>query len=211
MAKMQGDEMMQVTARLADYTLVLGVVTFLAVVVALFGEQFWRWLRKPKLKVSYDFQKGAVTSNNVSREAYFVRLYVHNSGHTSARNVQVVLHSVKPFDSHNWADEQFIPMYLSWLYHECNPWLEHIPPRTGAYCNLAQILRPDEQTDPEIEFVTMKTPLGIPNKWGLGRYEVQVQVAGENAIVNPDPMEIACPKWSGDKTQMQKAVLGSTK
>jgi len=191
--------------------IVLAGVASLAVLVAMFGEQLWRHWRRPVLKVSYHFRKGSVEANDVSIEAYFVRLYVYNDGKTSARNVQVVLLSVKSLDSHNSADEQFIPMHLSWLYHECNPWLEHIPPEAGAYCNLAQILRPDEQTGPEIEFVTMKTPIGIPNKWPLGKYEVQVQVAGENVIANPKPKQITCPEWNDDKAQMEGAVLGSTK
>lgn len=195
----------------AGCTLVLAVVALLAVVVALFKDEFWRRFRKPKLKVSYHFQKGSISSD---ADAYFVRLYVCNCGRTSARNVQVVLRSVNSLDSESCANQEFIPMPLSWLYHEDDtPWLGHIPPGTGAYCNLAQIIRPDSQTDPQLEFVIWegRIPLGTPNKWGLGKYEVRVQIAGENVIANPEPKQIACPEWNDNKTQMQGAVLGSTK
>lgn len=99
--------------------LIIALATLFAVIVALFGQRFWGWKDKPKVKVSFDendpeffhqtdmhiIQNGRIA---YSIPTYYVRLKVTNLGKTTLENTEVVLEKVIP------QQEKFMSLNLSW-------------------------------------------------------------------------------------------------
>jgi len=72
------------------------VITFAAVLVALFKDEFWRRWRRPELKGSISLSpliatRGQFSDNQMalSADCYYLRLWVENLGKTRAEIVQV--------------------------------------------------------------------------------------------------------------------------
>jgi len=72
------------------------IVTFAAVMVALFKDEFWRHWRRPELKGSIslsppDCNKGPIIriDDNFSADCYHLRFRVENIGKSRAETVQV--------------------------------------------------------------------------------------------------------------------------
>jgi hypothetical protein len=138
--------------------------TFLAVLVALFKDEFLRWRRKPKLRLSvslappdchkttvtYVVQKVAPTYNPA--DCYYLRLWVENVGKTRAERVQVFVAKL----SRRTADgsfknvDQFLPMNLRWSHAGSKTpeiFAEGISPEMGRHCDLAHLVDPTFRKD----------------------------------------------------------------
>lgn len=77
--------------------LALAVITFLAVIVALFGQRFWEWINKPNIKVGISNESHYVVQGiRESSIIFYFRMKVVNTGKTVARNCRVKLISVVP-------------------------------------------------------------------------------------------------------------------
>lgn len=98
--------------------------TFLAVFVALFGERFWKWIEKPKIRIDFNknsdrcFRWAMVPLCNIQDEGqrtdvkkYYFRLKVTNDGGT-ARKLRV---RVDIKDEKGREIERFEPSTLQWI------------------------------------------------------------------------------------------------
>jgi len=76
------------------------IATFLAVIIALFGERFWEWLRRPKLHIEFDKESERCFRWAISPEEYrqdqglfysvriwYFRLKVVNTGSTNIKGL----------------------------------------------------------------------------------------------------------------------------
>lgn len=103
---------------------VLAALTFVAVLVAMFGQRFWNWVSRPKLEIEFDrgsercFRWATVESCNVQDEGqfanvrkYYFRLRVHNGGGT-VRNLRA---RVDVLDLKGRPVERFEPARLNWI------------------------------------------------------------------------------------------------
>jgi len=140
--------------------------TVLAVLVALFKDEFLRWRRKPSLRVSIalaspDCHKTVLTYQAlkpaptlVAAECYYLRIWVENVGRTRAEKVQVF--AAKMLKRH--ADgsfkevDGFLPMNLRWAHGQQGKdgpeiFAEGISPQMGKHCDLGHIVDPMYRKD----------------------------------------------------------------
>jgi len=136
---------------------VSAVATSIAVYIALFKEEWLRKRHHPKLTVRIQSDSpDCIKTPHVTRlpgnltwqgDAYFVRIWVENTGDVRAEKVQVSLSnlwlqqlngSLKPITD-------FLPMNLRWSYSDfAKPeiYADGISPEMGKHCDLARILDP---------------------------------------------------------------------
>jgi hypothetical protein len=147
--------------------------TFLAVLVALFKDEFLRWRRKPELRVSialaspdchkttinYTVQKTVITYG--AAECYYLRIWVENIGKTRAERVQVFAAKLlKRYADGSFKEvEDFLPMNLCWA-HGQRPsgreiFAEGISPKMGKHCDLGHIVDPRYRKDVGYDLPTL--------------------------------------------------------
>lgn len=99
--------------------LAIASVTFLAVLVALFGERIWKWKDRPRISISFknnDSECYHLTDMHILQNgriieaipSYYIRIRVTNTGRATLENTEVVLEDVKP------KPDKFMSLNLSW-------------------------------------------------------------------------------------------------
>ena len=140
--------------------------TLLAVLVALFKDEFLRWRRKPELRVSialaspdchkttlnYVVQKTALTCR--AADCYYLRIWVENVGKTRAERIQVFAAKLlkRHADGSFKEVKDFLPMNLLWTHGQegkSGPeiFAEGISPQMGKHCDLGHIVDPKYRKD----------------------------------------------------------------
>src|SRR5271168_4953053 len=116
--------------------------TIFAVTIALFGDTFWTWWRRPKLNLSIrmrrpDCNKTFLSNSRgvVVADCYYFRVLVANGGKRRAHDVE--LHAERLEQRVNGKYEEvtsFPPMRLLWS-HVLTP-VEDISPGVRKHCDL---------------------------------------------------------------------------
>lgn len=140
--------------------------TFLAVLVALFKDEFLRRCRRPRLTVSielgppdchktklnYEIQRVAPTW--VSADCFYFRLWVRNLGKTRAEQVQVFAAKLsrKSADGLFKRVDAFLPMNLKWSHGRPDSdgpeiFAQGISPMMGKHCDLGHVVDPRYRKD----------------------------------------------------------------
>ena len=137
--------------------------TFLAVIVALFGERFWKWWTKPVILVEFDknsdrcFRTAIVVPDSFQDQSeinftdinkQYFRLKVLNLGRESARKLKAKI-EIYNVDEGKLAD-RFEPSTLRWITgHE----LIDLAPSEESYLNLAsEVISYKEVNNTEIKY-----------------------------------------------------------
>jgi hypothetical protein len=212
--------------------------TFLAVLVALFKDEFLRWRRKPKLRLSvslappdchkttvtYVVQKVAPTYNTV--DCYYLRLWVDNVGKTRAERVQVFVAKLsrRSADGSFKNVDQFLPMNLRWSHAGSKTpeiFAEGISPEMGRHCDLGHLVDPSFRKDVGDDLPTVPdtdTVLALeleiqPNTRSHlvapGVYHLTLRVAAANCPPSTYVLELTLTgKWFDDETRMFTDGLG---
>jgi len=109
------------------------IVTFLAVVVAIWGERLRQSFSSPKLRIS--LESPALTSCNDGHQGWYYILCVKNERSSSpATNVQVLLTRVlKPTPEGAWEEQKFSgPVPVMWRWPQIQPPYETVGPDKWA-------------------------------------------------------------------------------
>lgn len=111
-----------------EYSLLVGIlaalVTFMAIVVALWGERIRQWWNKPKLRISLADPEGSLTTRNDGKKARYYSLHVRNERRSSpATNVRVLLTDIMKQDPDgNWRPLVFSgPVHVMWKWPNMTP------------------------------------------------------------------------------------------
>jgi len=220
---MQGDEIVRATWYLAHWTVYLTVATFAAVLVALFGERFWRWYTRPIFNIRCMCQKLFVLMGEQQQRvpAYYLRLRVTNAGRTTASHVQVRIQTLERISTSGKDNRQPMPFYLCWTHHGDPAWLARLPSGAEADCDVARIAHPRDrkkigddsdlvQTSPAsdilddtcLKFITTVTPSTREDLWAPGTYKVTIQIAAENCPAICRTLKVICGTWHDDQEAM---------
>lgn len=185
--------------------------TFCAVLVALFGERFWRWIERPKIKVSFDknsdrcFRWADVPLCNIQDEGkklnvrkYYFRLKITNFGNV-ATNLRVRA-DIK--DKNGKEVERFEPSTLQWINRkEENDLLNG----ESEYINfLSQVVNHPEINNRLTIEVFDSSSRGIAWDRKLDTYNYSITVFGQN--INPVSVN-AKFKPNKDKSVPGKLVI----
>ena len=182
------------------------IATSAAVVVALFKEEISRVFRRPKLVVRIqpiapDCVKTPIhvtAGGNLqwAGEAYFLRLWIENSGALRAEKVQVFLADVKRLQSDGsfGTVPGFLPMNLRWSHTDFfkpEVYADGISPKMGKHCDLACISDPHNPTLPPLpDSPQGKTTVDLwlevfpatqSHRLPTGTYVLEVRVAAANS------------------------------
>lgn len=133
--------------------IVIAFATFLAVIVALFGERLWRWKDRPQTKVyfsssnpeCYHLTDIHIIQNGVIIEAiptYYIRLKVSNNGVSTLENTEVVLEKVEP------QPDRFMSLNLSWAGFNVPPndiqRTVRIPRKQSRTVDIIEVMEPSQ-------------------------------------------------------------------
>lgn len=131
--------------------------TISAVIVAIFAETIWTWLRRPKLELSICMKRPDCVKTPVRNaqgqqvgEAYYCRVLVSNNGKRAAENVEVNAERLECEDAGELTViEEFPPMDLNWA-HLGRP-LQNIAPGIRNHCDLGHVFLPTTEMMDEVE------------------------------------------------------------
>jgi hypothetical protein len=208
--------------------------TFFAVLVALFKDEFLRWRRKPKLRVSiklaspdcqktrltYMVQKEVITSETA--DCYYFRLWVENEGKTRAERVQVFASKLlrKKADGCFQDVDSFLPMNLRWT-HSNEIFTEGISPEMGRHCDLGRIVDPELRKNVGEDLPTLRAdetvlalilevqPSTMSHLVAPGVYRLELRVAAANCLPASHTLELTITgKWFIDQDRMFSDGLG---
>jgi hypothetical protein len=204
--------------------------TFLAVVVALWKEDIVKHWRRPRLKAGVSLQPPdchKIPINTVnratgevieSRDAYFFRIWIENTGGVRAENVQVFAAGLRRKKAGGGFEKvgSFLPMNLKWA-HTGEVFASGLSPKMGRHCDLGYIAAPKargqgSKADPEdIKLIldTEVVPNTRSNECGPGEYELRLRIAASNS----PPLEATCRltlpgKWYDDESEMLSQGIG---
>jgi hypothetical protein len=211
------------------------VATSLAVVVALFKDAIVGCLLRPKLtiriKPTYpDCVKMPVSFSRVGSpqwtgEAYWLRLWVENTGHRRAEKVQVFLSSVRRKQRAGGSFEpveRFIPMNLRWSntdFFKPEIYADGISPKMGKYCDLACISDPtNPMLQPLPDVVAGQATLDLwvevfpsdqGNRLSPNEYELEIKTAGSNCPPMTHHISLNLKgQWFADEKKMFSDGVG---
>lgn len=215
--------------------------TFAAVCVALFKDGVVRWLRMPKLTASIKTEppdcvktmltvmgnvpiapqgpQGIIGYNTalITSECYYIRLWVENTGKTTANRVQVFATSLlKKTGSSFKPVAGYLPMNLKWAdSHEI--YAEGLNAKMGRHCDIGHILNPTMrqkfpgEEPPDLQ--TIRTLLSLDVEAMTyrynhiieeGIYQLTLKIAGANCTPVPVTIQI---EISGDWFSDEKTML----
>lgn len=105
------------------YSLLVGAVgafvTFLVVIVAIWGERIRQWWTQPKLRISLSDSEGSLTTRRDGKKARYYSIDVRNERRSSpAKNVRVLLTAIeKKGPDENWKPIIFsAPVHVTWKW-----------------------------------------------------------------------------------------------
>jgi hypothetical protein len=214
--------------------------TLLAVLVALFKDEMLRWLRKPKLIVRIklappDCQKTTLhivantTGETVaSAECYYLRLWIENTGKTTAQRVQVfAARLMKQQADQSFREvDGFLPMNLRWAHGQLASGLpeifaEGISPNMGKHCDLGHLVDPQHRalyghtldgvasTRAIVALDVEAPPATFSHLIAPGVYRLELRIAGSNSAPVSKVLEInVTGNWFPDQKQMFSDGLG---
>lgn len=189
------------------------VVTFLAVVVALFQENIRRYFDRVKLKLQINLEppdchqidltdqiNGAFISKCI-----YLRIRVTNIGDKTARDVEILASNLwKIEDSGNKKVKTFLPMNLRWSHS--HPIKVTIPPKSFRFCDLGPIRPLGNRIILRFDMETQPNPVSggvYPNIIDSGTYLLEVLLSGDNIYPQVIRWKIEIPNvWSDDETEM---------
>ena len=169
------------------------IAMFFVVIVALFGDKFWKWFDRPKINISFDKNsercfrvavrpKDVIQDEHLFRdvERYYYRLRIENKG-GPANQVKV---KIDVLDADGKEKERFEPSTLRWI---SNRETEDLSKKEIAYVNVCSQVKNYEHVITNrlrIELFDL-TPRGIAGDLQLKDYIFKITIYGNN--FNPIP------------------------
>jgi hypothetical protein len=153
--------------------------TVAAVLVALYGDIFKKWIYHPALKVTI---KDGLPDNVMIKKdngyySYFSRLWIENNGRSSAENVEVYVKALKKKNDQGIfvEDDSWQPMNLIWS-NIGGIYLENLPVGMGKHCDFTEIFSKHYW----FVFCSIDPPNNGGHQKGIGEYMIEVLVASTN-------------------------------
>jgi hypothetical protein len=199
--------------------------TLLAVLVALFKEDFLNWRYHPLLvpRVHLRPPDCHKTSFNGGLAVYYLRIWIENRGTQRAHQVQVFVSQLlrKHADGRFHEDSHFLPMNLRWS-HTREVFAGGISPGMGKHCDLGFIPHPAQARSlgiaPKNVEASRNTWLSLdlevlPNTEShileSGTYRLELRVAAANAKPRLELLEVTLTgNWFDDQAQMFSKGVG---
>ena len=191
------------------------VVTFLAVLVALFKDSIREWWRKPELEITcrneppWTVRTPLFVNDAAGRllwagDSYWVRVKVENKGRTRAEKVQVsvskLCYSPGLDGSFSEDSRQHFPLNLKWSHYHV-PLLDGISPHMAALCDVIALSDP---ANPH-----WQKPPNTPSNTTIGRLQLEVDLPPEFHSLRPGCWELSLRIAAANAKPIDKTLLFS--
>ena len=180
------------------WEIVSSASTLAAVVVALFLPSFQRWWDRPVLGVQ---AKLKTPDCGLHGGAYYLRLWICNTGRQAAEHVQVFAAKLVTVSGGFDPAESFLPQNLRWTHADegQSTFLDRVNPGMGRHCDLGEI--PQKHGEPaSMSLLLEKAIPSLPT----GVYRLTVMVAASNGKPTTVTVEI---KVGGPWTRPAEAMF----
>jgi hypothetical protein len=208
------------------------VVTFLAVLVALFKEELVPLWRKPTLVARIrlaapDCHKTELVSSAGGQVlwragCYYLRLWVENTGNERAEKVQVFASKLsrRQADATFKVEHSFLPMNLRWAHNQLGVggpeiFADGISPQMGKHCDLGHIVDPQFREVHANKTVLVLDLEVAPNTrshlLAPGTYRLDLKLAAANCTPVTKTIEIThTGDWYTEEARMFADGIGMT-
>lgn len=193
------------------------LVTFIAVMVALFQEKIKKWFNQASIvpsillsapdchQIDLTTQQGVYVG-----KAIYTRIRLTHLKGQSGKNIEVILSKVeKKSTNGEWKiDKHFLPMNLRWSH--THPQVITIPPNSFRHCDLGSFRQISMINQFQIDTIVQPNAVSggrIPNVLPPGEYRLETLLTGENVkpIITQWLLKFT-PSWSNDESVMFKKI-----
>jgi hypothetical protein len=183
---------------LIDPEWLMSILTFIAIVVALFEERIRSWVWKPKLIISIknespDCQSFIRSMNDWYEGTYLMRIRVWNKGSVEARGVEVFASRIEELDNREWKElSSFLPMNLNWSHFgNSTILLKSLPPETYKHCDIVTLsVFGDGKRRAAVN--TFVSPTNRANELVVDKsYRIEIWVSASNAKMQKQKIQFS--------------------
>lgn len=180
-----------------DVNIVLAIITFLAVLVALFQEKIRQFFNRAKLEMKInlippDCHKISLTNSATGQHlcnSIYIRICISNMNSSPAENVEVILANFWKVASDGSKEvlEKFLPMNLIWSHFQPRTHQVKIPKGISRRCDFGYFAPIDDQEEVllKLDTIIQPNPVAggeIPNIIAKGNYEFELLISGDNVV-----------------------------
>jgi len=204
-------------------SLISTIVTFLAVIVALFGARLWQFIDKPRLEILFKLEPPYCHKTGMGNDkipVYYFRFIVKNIGKTQAEDCEVFLESIKRKVNGEFIFyKNFTPVNLKWsgiresfkrtifqgkeMYCDLGKIMPHAEYYLSQYVNVT----PEEQLQNKFVF---ELPETYYSQWDcllVGEYIITVSVYSKNTNKITRDFRLSWTGvWRDEDTEMFKEL-----
>jgi hypothetical protein len=198
--------------------------TFLAVLVALFGQRLWEFWDKPVLKILFKQESPSCHKTSLGGRVpvYYFRFIVKNTGNKQAEDCEAYLEKIKKLNDLGKCEEytNFTPVNLKWSGFR-EPIQRTIYPDKETFCDLGKIVeQPQLYESKYVNATTQEQKLNkfifeLPevyySQWDCllpGKYITTISIYSRNAKVVTRDFEITWSgNWKSNDTEMFKELV----
>lgn len=195
------------------------VATFLAVLVALFQEKTKDYFNRARLKATIPHvpphsHKIMATSGAA---LLYVRILVEHKGGDPAENVEVMLTQCWEYgDAGRVPRSSFLPLNLSWSHFQPRQHTIRVPVGLFRHCDLGYLVQQENTVAFRFDTIVQPNTVGddrsLPNVVGPGRYEIEVQISGDNTRTTKDRWILEIDgEWDSSEERMLSEHLRITR
>jgi len=194
----------------------LAVVTFFALVVALFQERIRKYWNRAVLdmeinlippdchQISLSNQQGEIVGQTI-----YIRIKVLHKNGSAGENVEIMpIHFWRVGENNKLSElKYFLPISLVWSHFQPRTNTIRVPVSLFRHCDFGHFLKSQNGNKAILLLDTMVQPNPvadgeIPNVIKPGKYQFELLLSGDNVKALRKKWELEFEKWSDDESKM---------
>ena len=195
----------------------LAIVTFLALLVALFQERIRKYWNRAVLDMEInltppDSHKIALSNpatGQIVGQTIYVRIKVIHKKGSAGENVEIMPTNFWQIDNNNKITKlkYFLPISLVWSHFQPRTNIIRVPVSLFRHCDFGHFLKTESGNKAILLLDTMVQPNPvaddeIPNVIKPGKYQFELLLSGDNVEALRKKWEIEFDNWSDDESEM---------
>ncbi|HBD05109.1 TPA: hypothetical protein DCZ32_01475 [Candidatus Uhrbacteria bacterium] len=194
----------------------LAVVTFLALLVALFQERIRKYWNRATLDMEInltppDSHQIALSNRNgeIVRQTIYVRVKVIHKKGSAGENVEIMPINFLRVDENNNLSvlKYFLPISLVWSHFQPRTNTIRVPANLFRHCDFGHFIKSQNGNKSILllDTIVQSNPVAdgeIPNVIKSGKYQFELLLSGDNVKTLRKKWEIEFENWSDNESEM---------
>ncbi len=195
----------------------LAIVTFFALLVALFQEKIRKFWNKSVLDMeinlappeSHQIALSNPNTGQIVGQTIYVRIKVNHKKGPPGENVEIMPTNFWQIDSNNKLSKlkYFLPISLAWSHFQPRTNTIRVPAGLFRHCDFGHFLKSESDNKAILLLDTMVQPNPvadneIPNRIKPGKYQFELLLSGDNVKALKKRWEIEFNSWSNVENEM---------